>query len=108
MWPKSLPVPPVWLRNCTFTINRSVSRKSSLRHFLRLQNMRRVAFLIVLLLILTLSQMAFAQELASLTGVVADRTGAVVPDADVRLTDTKTNASYAAKTNSVGAYTFVK
>ena len=70
--------------------------------------MKRAAFLTVLLLTLTLSQMAFSQELASLTGVVADKTGAVIPDADVRLTDTKTNASYNTKSNSVGAYTFVK
>jgi hypothetical protein len=70
--------------------------------------MKRVAFLTVLLLILTLSQMAFAQELGSLTGVVADKTGAVIPDTDIRLTDTKTNATYNTKTNSVGAYTFVK
>ena len=70
--------------------------------------MKRVAFLTVLLLTLTLSQLAFAQELASLSGVVSDKTGAVIPDADVRLTDTKTNASYSTKTNSVGGYTFVK
>ena len=70
--------------------------------------MKRVAFLTVLLLTLTLSQTVFAQELASLTGVVADKTGAVISDADVRLTDTKTNATYNTKTNSVGAYTFVK
>ena len=70
--------------------------------------MKRAAFLTVLLLTLTQSQMAFSQELASLTGVVADKTGAVIPDADVRLTDTKTNASYNTKSNSVGAYTFVK
>ncbi len=70
--------------------------------------MKRVAFLGVLLLISTLSQMVWAQELASVTGVVADKTGAVIPDTDVRLTDTKTNASYNTKTNSVGAYTFVK
>ena len=49
-----------------------------------------------------------AQDLASLTGVVTDTSGAVVPDVRVTLTDTKTNASYETKTNSVGAYTFFK
>src|SRR4051794_16230254 len=70
--------------------------------------MRRVAFLTVLLLTVMLSQTMFAQELASLAGVVTDKTGAVIPDGDVKLLDTKTNANYSAKTNSVGAYTFVK
>jgi hypothetical protein len=49
-----------------------------------------------------------AQELASLTGVVTDSSGAVIPAVSVKLEDTKTNASYEAKTNSAGGYTFVK
>ena len=48
------------------------------------------------------------QEVASLTGVVTDKTGAVIEDATVKLVDTKTNGSYETKTNSVGAYTFTK
>jgi hypothetical protein len=48
------------------------------------------------------------QEVASLTGVVTDKSGAVVPDVTVQLTDTRTNTGYEAKTNSVGAYTFPK
>jgi hypothetical protein len=47
-----------------------------------------------------------AQDVASLTGVVTDRTGAVVADANVKLVDTKTNTTYDTKTNAVGAYTF--
>jgi len=58
--------------------------------------------------LLVLTAGAAGQELASLAGVVTDETGAVIPDANVQLLDTKTNATYAAKTNSVGAYTFVK
>lgn len=49
-----------------------------------------------------------AQEVASLTGVVTDASGAVVADAAVRLVDTKTGTAYETKTNSVGAYFFVK
>jgi len=48
------------------------------------------------------------QEVASLTGVVTDKTGAVIQDATVKLVDTKTNVSYETKTNSVGAYTFTR
>jgi hypothetical protein len=50
----------------------------------------------------------FAQEVASLTGVVTDPTGAVVPAAVVALVDTKTNTSYETKTNSEGTYVFAK
>ena len=49
-----------------------------------------------------------AQNVASLTGEVTDNSGAVVPDANVKLVDTKTNTVYETKTNGVGAYTFPK
>jgi hypothetical protein len=49
-----------------------------------------------------------AQEVASLTGVVTDSTGAVLVGVTVKLVDTKTNASYQTQTNAVGAYTFTK
>jgi len=51
------------------------------------------------------SQLA-AQDVASLTGVVTDASGAVVVDAVVKLVDTKTNSSYETKSNAAGAYTF--
>jgi hypothetical protein len=47
-----------------------------------------------------------AQDVASLTGVVSDATGAVVPGVNVKLVDTKTNSSSETKTNSVGTYAF--
>ncbi|MGA7906640.1 MAG: carboxypeptidase-like regulatory domain-containing protein [Candidatus Sulfotelmatobacter sp.] len=49
-----------------------------------------------------------AQEVASLTGVVTDTSGAVVSGASVKLVDTKTNTKYETTTNSVGGYTFLK
>ncbi len=49
-----------------------------------------------------------AQDVASLTGVVTDASGAVVPDVDVKLVDTKTNATFETKTNAIGAYQFLK
>jgi hypothetical protein len=49
-----------------------------------------------------------AQDVASLTGVVIDTSGAVVVDTKVKLLDTRTNTAYDAKTNSVGAYFFTK
>ena len=71
--------------------------------------MKRILLaLLVSLNAVMFTQFSAAQELASLTGVVTDNTGAVIPDVDVKVQDTKTNASYETKTNSVGAYTFAK
>ena len=70
--------------------------------------MKRTLLLTLAIFSLLVSYPAFlhGQEVASLTGVVTDKTGAVIPDVDVKLVDTRTNASYETKTNSVGAYTF--
>jgi hypothetical protein len=67
-----------------------------------------VACLFVLTLCLLLPAFLAGQEVASLTGVVTDKTGAVLVDVTVTLLDTKTNESYENKTNSVGGYTFPK
>jgi hypothetical protein len=48
-----------------------------------------------------------AQDVASLTGLVSDSTGAVVAGADVALVNTTTNAVYRTSTNSLGSYTIV-
>jgi hypothetical protein len=52
--------------------------------------------------------MMVGQEVASLTGVVTDQTGAVVGGASVKLVDKKTNTTYQTKTNELGSYTFTK
>ena len=43
----------------------------------------------------------------TVTGVVTDKTGAVVPDATVTLTDTSTQESRTKTTNAAGQYVFV-
>jgi hypothetical protein len=48
-----------------------------------------------------------AQDVASLTGIVTDTTGAVVAGVDVALLSTATNAGYHTRTNSLGAYRIV-
>jgi hypothetical protein len=63
---------------------------------------------LTLALLLAMPTFLAAQDVASLTGEVTDSTGAVVPDVNVKLLDTKTNSSYETKTNSVGAYSFLK
>ena len=70
--------------------------------------MQRAFFVVVLLFSLAAPALLSAQEVASLTGIVTDKTDAVIPDANVKLEDTRTNSSYEAKTNALGAYTFVK
>ena len=72
----------------------------------------RLSLLIVVLLsfalLIALPPQVSAQDVASLTGVVTDTSGAVVPDVAVTLVDTKTNTSYATSSNAVGAYFFAK
>ena len=62
--------------------------------------------LLVLAGLLSLSISVSAQDVASLTGVVTDTSGAVVPGAEVKLVDTKRNTTYETKTNDLGAYVF--
>src|SRR5580704_10937774 len=62
--------------------------------------------LLVSTLFLVVPTFLAAQNVASLTGVVTDASGAVVPDVDVKLVDLKTNSSSETKTNSLGAYSF--
>jgi Carboxypeptidase regulatory-like domain len=49
---------------------------------------------------------AAAQDVASITGTVMDKTGGAVSDASVKLTDTRTGAAYESKTGTFGAYLF--
>jgi hypothetical protein len=58
----------------------------------------------VLLALLLLPMLVFGQQVASVTGVVTDTSGAVVQGVEVKLTDTKTNAVYKTKTNDLGVY----
>jgi len=59
----------------------------------------------VLMMVLSVPALLWAQDVASLTGVVTDTTGAIVPGADVALVNTTTNVSYHAFTNDQGSYT---
>jgi hypothetical protein len=46
-----------------------------------------------------------AQDVASITGLVTDTTGALIPGADVTLQNTATGATYVAIANELGSYT---
>jgi Carboxypeptidase regulatory-like domain len=61
---------------------------------------------IVLALVLSFSSPTWAQDVSTLTGIVSDLTGAVIPGANVELVNTSTNATLHATTNSLGSYTF--
>lgn len=63
-----------------------------------------VAFLAVAMLPGNMNAQDFR---ASLSGVVADPSGAVIPGASVKAVNTATRVSYTAKTNSSGAYTIL-
>jgi hypothetical protein len=70
--------------------------------------LERIFILCFSIFVLAFSSSSSAQDLAALTGVVTDTSGAVIPDVSVKLIDTKTNATYETRTNAVGAYTFLK
>lgn len=63
--------------------------------------------LIVLVLILAVPALVRGQNFASLTGLVTDTSGAVVPDVNATLVNTSTGATYQATTNSLGIYNIV-
>lgn len=68
---------------------------------------RTVCFLAIVLLALMSSKAVFAQiTTATVVGTVTDRSGAVVPNASVTITNTDTNLTRAARTNSSGQYRF--
>jgi hypothetical protein len=71
-------------------------------------NMKRQFVLFALLLMVLLPLGARAQEVASLTGIVTDPSGAVLPGVTVKLQDSKTGTRYETKTNSDGGYTFAR
>src|SRR5271169_4731083 len=64
------------------------------------------ALMMVAALLGCLAVGAKAQDVASITGTVVDKTGGAVSDADVKLTDTRTGGQYASKTGTFGAYLF--
>jgi hypothetical protein len=66
---------------------------------------RCVSGIVVLVLILSISTVMKAQDVASITGVVTDQTGAVVADVQVTLKDPQTGVEYKATTNTDGSYT---
>src|ERR1700755_3424517 len=60
-----------------------------------------------LILLLVDGRYAFAQvDTGSITGTVTDSSGAVVPDADVTLTNTDQGLTLQTKASSSGSYTF--
>src|ERR1700733_13442392 len=70
--------------------------------------MRNVIWKIVVLIAVLLSAhtLVQAQETASMTGIVTDATGAIIPDAGVSLVNTTTGDTYQTTTNDKGSYTF--
>ena len=68
---------------------------------------RLIAVAGALLLFVLLGPGLMAQDTASITGVVTDSTGAVVPGVNVVLANPATGTAYTAVTNEVGSYTIV-
>src|ERR1019366_4558343 len=63
-----------------------------------------VVALVLLALVFFTQVQSKAQTVASITGVVTDPTGALIPSVSVTLQNPQTSVSYQAVTNSVGSY----
>ena len=68
--------------------------------------MKRLCVRLAFALLLSTAYLAAQVNTASLTGLVTDSSGAVLPEAAVTLTNTDTNVSQSATTSSVGYYSF--
>jgi len=104
--PEQVEAGPVSQLRLVGHFNKQIVRRFVMNSQFRVVSVRLV--LAVLAAFVSISTLAFAQDVASLTGVVTDQTGAVVSGASVKLVDTKTNVAYAAQTNELGAYTITK
>ncbi len=69
---------------------------------------RAVFAALILGLVLSVSSVLAAQDVASITGVVSDQTGAVVPGVKVTLRNPQTGVSYGGITNAAGSYTIAQ
>src|SRR5579864_2203227 len=67
--------------------------------------MRRLVAVVSLLLVAFFAPLVKAQNVASMTGIVTDTTGAVIEGVQVELSNPTTGVAYKAVTNSVGSYT---
>lgn len=56
-------------------------------------------------LVFSISTILKAQDVATITGVIRDQTGAVIPDAKVLLENSQTGATYQTVSNAAGSYT---
>lgn len=72
-----------------------------------MQDLCRSLILASLVLVLTIAPSAFAQKITgTITGVVTDNSGAVLPDASVTVTSVQTRAQRTANTNADGSFSF--
>ena len=72
-----------------------------------MNTVRRISILVVGMLVASISGMAQIETTGTVLGAVTDPAGAVVPNVNVELRDTRTNTVRRTKTNENGRYTFV-
>ena len=70
-----------------------------------MQSRRSVSALVVLALTLSIPALLKAQDVATITGVATDQTGAVITGVDVSLENPLTGVKYKTVTNAAGSYT---
>lgn len=68
-------------------------------------NRQRSHFVMIIIMLFVFACAAFAQyDTGTIVGLVRDKTGAIVTDADVTITNVKTGRAYSVKTDSAGQY----
>src|ERR1700687_1029477 len=82
-----------------------VQKRLSLRTLWQVGVLTRVRFLVILLIALGLGEVALGQkDAASIVGIVEDPSGAVVPGAQITITDADRGTSFVSSTDGAGNY----
>ena len=80
----------------------------SLRRIAHMRALFARSILFLSLVLLTFAGASAQNAVSTVTGVVSDASGAVLPGSQVLLTNPATNASFKAETNSAGSYRFAE
>src|ERR1700680_1706290 len=86
------------VRNCPVRVRRA--GQAECRSYLR--------YVALVVILAGFSVGVRAQDVASITGAVTDKTGGTVSDASVKLANTRTGAEYESKTGALGAFLFAR
>jgi hypothetical protein len=98
-----------FLRTVSLAVNQLAARVPAvLRGWCGTEPQSYLRYLALAVILMALSVGSRAQDVASITGTVTDKSGAAISDAEVKLTDARTGAVYESKTGNYGGYLFAR